>query len=192
MKQRVKYFIHNVVILIMSPVLILYFLGRLIFGERVFAGFSQFLSLIPGKTGSYCRIAFNRFATTRCHYDCVIGFGTLFSQTDTEISERVYIGPQCNIGSCVIEPDCLIASGVHILSGSSQHRFEDLDTPIQQQGGEYQKIRIGEDSWIGNGSLVMADVGKKCVIGAGSVVIKGVPDYSVMAGNPAKLIRTRS
>ena len=192
MTQYLKLVAHLVAALLIAPVLILYFLCRLVDGNSAFAGFAQFLSLFPGKIGSYFRIAFYRFAMTRCSRDCLIGFGTLFSQPDTEIGERVYIGPQCNIGSCKIEPDCLIASGVHIMSGSAQHKFEALDIPIQQQGGSYLKIQIGEDTWIGNGALVMANVGKKCVIGAGSVVVSDVSDYSVMGGNPAKLIKTRS
>jgi acetyltransferase-like isoleucine patch superfamily enzyme len=155
------------------------------------AAFSQLLSLIPGKFGSYCRIAFYRVSMTYCNYDCVIGFATIFSQDDTEIGEGVYIGPQCNIGMCKIGKNCLVASGVHIMSGSAQHNFEDVDRPIQEQGGSYAKVEIGEDSWIGNGSLVMANIGKKCIIGAGSVVTKDVADYSIMAGNPAKLIRMR-
>ena len=85
----------------------------------------------------------------------------------------------------------LIASGVHIMSGSTQHNFDNLDRPIQQQGGVYTKIQIGEDSWIGNGALIMANIGKKCIIGAGAVVTKDVADYSIMVGNPAKLIQTR-
>jgi len=191
MNRKLKLSAHCVAILLIAPLLVLYYLGNSISEHGVFAGFSQFLSLIPGKVGSYFRIAFYRFAMTNCHHDCLIGFGTLFSQTDTEIGERVYIGPQCNIGSCVIGPDCLIASGVHIMSGSTQHSFDEIDVPIQQQLGDYQRIVIGEDTWIGNGALVMANVGRKCVIGAGSVVTKDVPDYSIMAGNPAKLIKSR-
>ena len=127
-----------------------------------------------------------------CATDCRIGFGSLFSQADTEIGARVYIGPQCNIGSCVIGDDSLIASGVHIMSGRAQHGFEDIDAPIQQQQGVYQKIIVGEDTWIGNGALVMANVGNKCIVGAGSVVTKNFPDYSIIAGNPAQLIKTRT
>lgn len=128
---------------------------------------------------------------TACNSDSVIGFATIFSQKDTEIGRGVYIGPQCNIGMCKIGNDSLIASGVHIMSGSMQHNFDDLETPVQQQGGRYSKIEIGEDSWIGNGSLVMANIGKKCIIGAGSVVTKDVEDYSIMVGNPARKIKSR-
>lgn len=191
MKQYLKALSHLTAVILMTPILLSYFFFKMVFGKTVFSGFSQFVSLFPGKLGSYLRIAFYRFAMTSCSRDCVIGFGTLFSQVDTEIGERVYVGPQCNIGSCKIEADCLIASGVHIMSGNAQHHFDSADVPVQQQGGIYEKITIGEDTWIGNGSLVMANIGKKCVVGAGSVVIREVPDHSIIAGNPAKLIRSR-
>jgi len=128
---------------------------------------------------------------TKCHANCLIGFATVFSHRDTEILEGVYIGPQCNIGKSRIEKNCLLGSGVHILSGKGQHNFDDLDTPIQEQGGTFEKIIIGEDTWIGNGAIVLANIGKKCVIGAGAVVIKDIPDYSIVGGNPAKILKTR-
>lgn len=128
---------------------------------------------------------------TRCDRECAILFGTIFSQVDTEIGKGVYIGPNCNIGRCMIEDDCTIGSNVHILSGKKQHNFDDLDTPIQEQGGIFEKIVVGEDTWIGNCAVIMANVGKKCIIGAGSVVSKDVEDFSIVAGNPAKLIRKR-
>jgi len=154
-------------------------------------GFSQFLSLLPGALGNYLRKNFYRLSMTRCNKDCAILFGTIFSQVDTEIGKGVYIGPHCNIGKCRIEDYCTIGSNVHIMSGKRQHNFEDLETPIQEQGGVFEKIVIGENTWIGNCALVMANVGKKCIVGAGSVVTKNVNDYSIVAGNPAKVIGKR-
>ena len=126
-----------------------------------------------------------------CHYESVIGFGTVFSQSATRIGRGVYIGPQCNIGSCEIDEFSLIASGVHIMSGRRQHNFDDLDRNIQEQGGELSQVRIGADSWVGNGALIMANVGTKVVIGAGSVVSRDVPDYAVLVGNPAEIVKFR-
>ncbi len=191
MNLKVKKTISNIFVIVISPLYLFYLLMRAFSKNHSIAGYSQLLSLLPGKFGSYCRIAFYRVTMTYCHFDGVIGFATLFSQPDTEIGKGVYIGPQCNIGMCRIGDNCLIASGVHIMSGSTQHRFDNLDTPIQQQGGNYTKIEIGEDSWIGNGALVMANIGKKCIIGAGSVVTNDVADYSIMVGNPATFIKFR-
>jgi virginiamycin A acetyltransferase len=139
----------------------------------------------------YLRNAFYRRTMTSCHPDSAILFGTIFSQTDTDIGKNVYIGPNCNIGRSSIQAHCTLGSNVHILSGKNQHFHEDLDIPIQEQGGVFEKIIIGEDTWIGNGALIMANIGKKCIIGAGSVVVQDVPDYSIMAGNPARLIKNR-
>lgn len=191
MKSLIKSLIRLLALLLTLPLLLLHSVARLVTSDGLFVPFSQLLSLVPGKLGSYCRVAFYRVAMTRCEADCFIGFASIFSQADTEIGRGVYIGPQCNIGMCKIGDDSLIASGVHILSGSGQHNFADVATPIQQQGGEYTKVEIGEDSWIGNGALVMANIGKKCIIGAGSVVTKDIPDYAIAVGNPARVIRSR-
>ena len=126
---------------------------------------------------------------TYCSADTVVSFLTLFSQRDTEISTGVYIGPQCNIGKCKIGRDTLLGSGVHIMSGKGQHNFDDLSKPIKEQGGIFEKVSIGQDSWIGNGALIMANIGKHCVVAAGAVVINDVDDYSIVAGNPAKVIK---
>ncbi|MBL7005020.1 MAG: acyltransferase [Gammaproteobacteria bacterium] len=191
MKKIIKKAISFAFILLLSPLLIIHWIASITSNKGAFVFCNQLLSLIPGTIGSYSRVAFNSVTMTQCHNESIIGFGTLFSQQDTEIHQSVYIGPQCNIGSCIIEKNTLIASAVHIMSGTGQHNFEDLETPIQQQGGEFVKIKIGEDSWIGNGSLIMANIGKKCIIGAGSVVTKEIPDYSIAVGNPAKVIKNR-
>lgn len=192
MKIVLKKTIWSIFSILALPFILLQYLSSWFSKEGLFSSISQFLCLLPGKTGCYFRVAFYRYALSYCHPNIVIGFATIFSQRDTDIHEGVYIGPQCNIGKCKIDKNTLIASGVHIMSGNKQHLFDNLTTPIQQQGGEFEKITIGEDSWIGNGSLVMANIGKKCIIGAGSVVTKPIPDYSIAVGNPAKVIKNRT
>jgi acetyltransferase-like isoleucine patch superfamily enzyme len=160
--------------------------------KSTFTALSQIFSLVPGQMGSYFRNALYSMIMTNCRNNGVIYFGTLFSDPDTEIYDNVYIGPQCNIGRSVIGKNTLIASGVHILSGKNQHAFSDLNTPIQQQGGHYQKITIGEDCWIGNTAVIMANVGNKAIVAAGAVVTKDVPDFAIVAGNPARILKYRT
>ncbi|MBO7922651.1 acyltransferase [Alteromonas sp. K632G] len=159
--------------------------------DQLTSSFSQFLSILPGKTGSYLRAGFYRVALTYCSPDAMISFGTLLSQQDTEIGEGVYIGPQCNIGKCCIGKNTLVGSGVHIMSGKGQHNFSDPDVPIKDQGGSFTKVIIGQNCWIGNCALIMANVGAGSVVAAGAVVINDVPDGVIVGGNPAKVISER-
>lgn len=192
MKSFLKSVLVAITTLLVSPIIISYHLLALVLDKNsLVAGFSQFLSLFPGQTGNYIRKCALHFILTECSIDCLISFGVVLSHQDTEIHQGVYIGPQCNVGMSRIEANCLLGSGVHIISGKKQHNFDDLDTPIREQGGHFEKITIGEDTWIGNGALVMGNVGKKCIIAAGSVVTQDIPDYSIVAGNPARIIKSR-
>jgi acetyltransferase-like isoleucine patch superfamily enzyme len=192
MKKLVKNLIDLLCIIAVLPLIILNkVFDQLSSKDSFFELCTQLLSLIPGKPGSYLRKNFFRFSMAYCDSNCLISFAALFSHRDTEIHKNVYIGPQCNIGKSRIEKNCLLGSGVHILSGKGQHNINDLETPIQQQGGTFTKITIGQDTWIGNNAVIMANIGEKCVIGAGSVVTKDIPPYSVVGGNPATVIRSR-
>ena len=193
MKNVFKQVLFLLCAVIIFPVTLLYLILSMLFSrDSVLSGFSQFLSLMPGKIGVYMRGGFYRFAFTHCSPNAVISFMVLFSQADTEIAEGVYLGPQCNIGRCRIGKNTLLGSGVHVMSGKGQHSFEELDIPIKDQGGHFEKISIGQSSWIGNGAMIMANIGEGCVIGAGSVVISDLPDFAIAAGNPAKVIKIRT
>lgn len=177
---------------LVSPIILSYHILALVFNrDGLIPGYSQFLSLFPGQPGNYIRKCVYHYILGVCSHDCLISFGVLLSHQDTEIHSGVYIGPQCNIGRSIIQADCLLGSGVHVISGKNQHNFQDINTPIRDQGGHFEKITIGEDTWIGNGALVMANVGKKCIVAAGAVVTQDVDDYSIVAGNPARVIKTR-
>lgn len=157
----------------------------------VLQGYSQFLSLLPGQSGNYLRRAFYRYALRRCSPTCVISFGTIFSTPDAEIGEHVYIGARCMIGLATIQDDVLIGSNVDILSGRNQHRANRLDMPIRLQGGTFERVTIGRDSWIGNGASVAADVGAQAIVAVGAVVVKPVEPRSIVGGNPARTIGVR-
>ena len=192
MKAALKPIFFTLCAVLIAPVTLLYFVVILIFNkDAVLASYSQLLSLLPGKLGVYLRSGFYRFSLTHCSPDAVISFMVLFSQADTEIAAGVYIGAQSNIGRCSIGKNTLLGSGVHVMSGKGQHNFDDLDTPIKDQGGVFEKITIGENCWLGNGAMVMANIGEGCIVGAGSVVINDISAHSIVAGNPAKVLKNR-
>ncbi len=192
MKIVIKQILFILCALLMTPITLLYFVFALILKkDAVLASYSQFLSILPGKLGVYLRVGFYRFSLTHCSPNAVISFMVLFSQADTEIAEGVYLGAQCNIGRCSIGKNTLLGSGVHIMSGKGQHNFDNLNVPIKDQGGVFAKISIGENCWLGNGAMIMANIGDGCIVGAGAVVINDIPAHSIVAGNPAKVIKSR-
>ena len=164
----------------------------LIGSEKALPGWSQAFSLLPGLTGQYLRRAFYSLVLDRCGEGACITFGTIFSHATASVGRNVYVGANCSIGSVTIEDDVLIASNVSIMNGSSQHGIERLDIPIRDQPGQFVPVTIGEGSWIGERATVAADIGKHCVIGAGAVVTKPVPDYAIALGVPARVVRFRN
>lgn len=185
-----RLFFFLVLILNLVPYL-LYRLFALIPGYTAFEFFSQLYSLIPGIIGDYCRGTFYFMALKKCSMDTRISFGTMFPTPNVEIGSFVYIGPNCIVSDSIIEDDVMIGSNVQIINGKQTHNFEDIDTPMRLQGGSKGIVRIGQDTWVGNSAIIMADLGKKCVIGAGSVVTKSIEEYSVAVGNPARIVRKR-
>lgn len=112
---------------------------------------------------------------------------------DLKIGENSGIGihsvipPMVTIGENVMMgPDC------HIFTAF--HEYSRTDIPMKQQGYSGRKpVVIGNDVWIGIRTIIMPGVtiGNGVIIGAGAVVTKDVPDYAVVAGVPAKVVKYR-
>lgn len=113
-----------------------------------------------------------------------------------QIGPSSYIGNHflASVGGCVdIAEKVMISDRVFI--GDVNHEFKDTSTPIIDQGmSTPQMVKIGRGSWIGVGSCILPGVtiGRNCVVAASSVVTQSVPDHSVVAGNPAKIIKSLS
>lgn len=102
------------------------------------------------------------------------------------INEHVYL-EKVTLGN-----DVLIAPHVSILS--RMHAFDRTDVPISQQGySEELEVIISDDVWIGRNAVVLPGVtiGRGAIVGAGAVVTRSVPDFAIVAGVPAKIIRFR-
>ena len=164
--------------------------ARLAKDDALFCSTGQLLSLVPGKVGSCLRVTFYHQINSKVSLACHIGFGSYFPHPEIEVGDGVYIGAYSIIGMAKIGPNCTIGSQVNILSGKAQHNFREIGKPVQSQGGVFRAISVGENSWIGNGAIVMASLGRQNVVGAGAVVTKDSNDYEVLAGNPALAIET--
>ncbi len=116
-------------------------------------------------SGASLRRAFYRAVLSSCESDSWISFGTVFSHCSASIGQRVYGGVGCMLGAVTLDDDVLLGSHVSIINGNQQHGIERLDIPIRDQPGEDPRVTIGCDTWIGDRSVVMANVGKHCVIG---------------------------
>ncbi|SON50968.1 acyltransferase [Vibrio tapetis] len=117
------------------------------------------------------------------------------------LGKNVVIRPGCMLFSdphlggseIVIEDDVLVGSCVHIYVDN--HAFGNIDKPISEQGFTSSKtVKIKKGAWVGANVTVLAGVtiGTNSVVAAGSIVTKSVPDYCVVAGNPAKLISDKN
>lgn len=107
-----------------------------------------------------------------------------------QIGKRTRIG----LGSTLIGPvtignDVRLAQNVVI--SALNHYYQGIDQPISEQGVYTRPVVIADETWIGANVVILpgVEVGKHCVIAAGSVVTRSVPDYSVVAGNPARPLK---
>ncbi|MCU1350920.1 MAG: transferase, partial [Acidimicrobiales bacterium] len=108
------------------------------------------------------------------------------------IGDRVVIGLRCGIiahESIVIGDD--VWFGQEVFVTDANHGYHDPEVPIGKQLGPHQSVVIGEGSWIGHGAVVLPGtrIGRQVVVAAGSVVRGEVPDHSVVAGVPARVVR---
>lgn len=113
-----------------------------------------------------------------------------------EIGNNTYIGEYNNIraagGRIVIGDNCLISQHVSIVASNHQIKKDYL---ICEQGWDESRIDviIENDVWVGANAVILPGitVHKGAVVAAGSIVTKNVPEYAIVAGNPARIIKYR-
>jgi acetyltransferase-like isoleucine patch superfamily enzyme len=124
----------------------------------------------------------------------------MWPDEDLGVDEVIRIGDRVNVGRrCAIVgrqridigDDVTFAPDVYVTDHN--HRYDDPDTPVSLQWVDSAPVGIGAGCWLGAGVVVLpgTTLGRNVVVAAGSVVRGDVPDHSVVAGVPAKVIRRR-
>lgn len=115
---------------------------------------------------------------------------------DIRVGNHVGLGKDLTVHNCIltIDDDLMMGEEVMIIGGG--HRFDKLDMPMGRQGAkEKTELHIAGDVWIGARAMILPGckrIGHGAIVGAGAVVTKDVPDYAIVGGNPAKVLRYRN
>jgi len=186
-RRFLKKFIFVFSLALTSPFIFVSWLeNRLFQSEDLFVSLGQFLSLIPGKLGTCFRAAYYFSTLENSSWEIHIGFGSYLSHRGASLGRNVAIGSFCVIGTAAIEEETVLASRVSIPSGKRQHLDESGNICSEPR---FEKVSVGKKSWIGEGAIVLANIGQHCIVSAGAVVISEIPANSVVGGNPGRIIK---
>lgn len=116
---------------------------------------------------------------------------------DVYLGNNVGLGKNFKLLRRILKVEDYLMMGEDVLILGASHIFSDINIPMGLQGSEINKtpLHIKSDVWIGARVVILPGckiIGKGVIIGAGSVVTKDVPDYAIVGGNPAKVIKFRN
>lgn len=186
LRKLAKRSIQAVCLAVVSPAAALCGFGRI---RILFDFFAHFMAIVPGAPGNFLRAAFYKFTLTASSIDVDIWFGTFFSRRGVTLAPNVSIGSYCVLAEVDIGPRTQIASHVQV-PGRQQHSRDRYGRLSHSGTQAAEAIRIGADCWIGSSAIIMADVGERSTIGAGSVVVKPISAGVVAVGVPARPVKT--
>lgn len=187
-RRTIKALIFSLAMLVVSPLVLLAWIENHTWGgEEVFSFCAQLLALVPGSPGSYLRGAYYYANLERSSWETHMGLGSMFTHRGGSLGARASMGSYCVIGHAHIGEAVMIGSRVSIPSGKRQHLDDDGQLG---SGTRYDTVAIGSQTWVGEGAIIMANIGRSCIVSAGSVVTRDMPDRSIIGGNPARVIRT--
>ena len=120
-------------------------------------------------------------------------------EKNAEFAYSVELGDNSGLGiNCRISGKTLIGNNVmmgpNVCIFTTNHAFDRTDIPMNEQGMSVQRpVVIEDDVWIGANVIILPGVtiSKGSIVGAGAVVTKNVPEYAIVGGNPAKILKTR-
>lgn len=176
-----------------------------------------FLSAVPGKIGRGMRSLYWRKRFKTCHDKISIGqYVEISGAKNISVGSEIYIVDRAIIrsiegaltigsrfalnGGARLVADCGeinigndVMIGPNVVVRASNHCSDRTDITIWEQGQTGGRIVIGDDVWIGANAVLLSQVtiGSHVIIAAGAVVTKDVPDFAVVAGVPAKILRYR-
>lgn len=118
----------------------------------------------------------------------VYGDGEIVIEENVSISENVHI--VAGAGRLIIKSGTLIGPNVYL--SNTDHEYRDVDKRMMQQALTFRETYIGEDNYIGVNVALLPGTrtGKHVIIGANSTLNRSYPDRSVVAGSPAKVLKT--
>lgn len=155
-----------------------------------------FVSQIPGILGNTLRRRLYRRFFGACGEGLEVHPGVRFYNANKLlIGANVGIGLDCTFqagGEIVIHDRVAFGAGCKVWSVN--HHYEDPDKPLLAQGYDLRKVEIGPDVWLAANVFLMpgVELGEGCIVSAGTVVsAKKYPAYSIIAGNPARVIGNR-
>jgi len=127
------------------------------------------------------------------HVENAVYFG---NGKDIEAGDYVGFGSNFKTLNRVLKIGDYLMMGEDVLFLGGVHHFENIDIPMSRQGETGKTpLAICNDVWIGARVIVLPNckkIGKGVIIGAGAVVTKDIPDYAIVGGNPAKIIKFRN
>ena len=171
------------------------FLQGLYYG-RVFAGFGRssviFKPIVIMNPGCIA-IGERVYILHHARIEAIPRFGSQEFQPSVTIGDRTSIGQNFHLiatGNLTIGKDVLISGNVFISDCS--HEYQTPGVPVLRQGLSVAHTEVGDNCYIGYGAVIQAGVvlGRQCVVGSNAVVLRGdYPDYSVLAGVPARVVK---
>ncbi len=113
---------------------------------------------------------------------------------DIVLKDEVNIGFNCEVFSAskvILEQSVLVAAYTYLVGGG--HDFDSTETHVLAQGRSSKGITVDRGAWLGAGARILDGVriGRDSIIGANAVVTKDVPEYAIVGGVPAAVIRDR-